>query len=235
MKMNIAAMLEYQASDQIIYKAEQAFANSPENRRYAAVQNKIAEIRQAVIKMDKDAVDARREIEKREAQCAEITSELTAGLDFGYEDDLTAVKKHEDVLQEYESTVDRIEKDVNKFLRRLEEIEREVKQASQQLKKCTIDFEQSKAELAKKRTEMQNQLKDEVLKRREIQQKLNREELDLYKKVRKENIRLPILVEYSDGLCRGCGMHVENDLHGKLKESGDIAECPNCRRILYLK
>ena len=55
MKMNIPAMLEYQASDQIIYKAEQAFAGSVENRRYAAVQAKIAELRQAVIKMDKDA------------------------------------------------------------------------------------------------------------------------------------------------------------------------------------
>ena len=235
MKMNIAAMLEYQATDQIIYKAEQAFANSAENRRYAAVQSKIAELRQAVIRMDKDASDARREIEKKEAQCAEITEELSAGLDVGGENDLAEVKKHEDMLLEYENTVDRIEKDVNKFLRRLEEIEREVKQALQQLKKCNVELENSKNVLANKRTEMQIELKDEVMKRRAIQSKLDPKELEIYKKVRKENIRLPILVEYSDGLCRGCGMHVEHDLQGKLKESGDIAECPNCRRILFLK
>ncbi len=235
MKMNIPAMLEYQASDQIIYKAEQAFAGSVENRRYAAVQAKIAELRQAVIKMDKDASEARREIEKRETQCAEITSELQEGLEIGDEQELSEVKRHEDMLREYETTVDRIEKDVNKFLRRLEEIEHEVKIALQQMKKCTAELESSKAVLANKRTEMQNELKEEVMKRRAIQQKLDPKELEIYKKVRKENIRLPILVEYSDGVCRACGMHVEHDLHGKLKESGDIAECPNCRRILYLK
>ena len=87
----------------------------------------------------------------------------------------------------------------------------------------------------KKRAEMQAELQDEVMKRKAIQAQLDPADLEIYKKVRKENIRLPIMVEYVGGTCRGCGMHVENDLRGKIVESGDVAECPNCRRILYLK
>ena len=69
----------------------------------------------------------------------------------------------------------------------------------------------------------------------ELKNTLDPADLEIYQKVRMSKVKLPIVVELKDGNCRGCGMHIETELHGKLVNPGDIAECPHCRRILYRK
>ena len=236
MKMNIEKMLEYQASDQIIYKAEQAFSSSPENRRYSQIVAKINELRATVIKLDKEAADIRKDIEKKEKQLEELGIQAERSVaQMSDEKSLNEINRNEEIIKSFEDGIDAADKEFFKAVKRLEDIEREAKQALVEVKRCNTDLEKSKLVLQKKRAEMQAELQDEVMKRKAIQAQLDPADLEIYKKVRKENIRLPIMVEYVSGTCRGCGMHVENDLRGKIVESGDVAECPNCRRILYLK
>ncbi len=236
MKINVEKMLEYQASDQVIYKAEQAFASSSESKRYSQILSKLNELKTVVIKSDKEAADIRKDIEKRETQLGESGRDLEkrAAAMTG-EKSAEEIASNEDALRQMEESLDRAEKEFARSVKRLEEIEREAKHALIEIKQCSADLEKSKAVLQKKRSEMQAELSDEVKRRKELQAELRPEELEIYKKVRKENIRLPIVVEYVSGTCRGCGMHVEHDLRGKLNESGDAAECPNCHRILYIK
>lgn len=236
MKMNIEKMLEYQSSDQIIYKAEQAFSSSPENRRYSQIVAKINELRATVIKLDKEAADIRKDIEKKEKQLEELGIQAERSVaQMSDEKSLNEINRNEEIIKSFEDGIDAADKEFFKAVKRLEDIEREAKQALVEVKRCNTDLEKSKLVLQKKRAEMQAELQDEVMKRKAIQAQLDPADLEIYKKVRKENIRLPIMVEYVGGTCRGCGMHVENDLRGKIVESGDVAECPNCRRILYLK
>ena len=236
MKMNINKMLEYQASDQIIYKAEQAFSSSPENRRYSQIVARINELRANVLKLDKEAADIRKDIEKKEKQLEELglQAEKSVAEMLG-EKTLGEISRNEETVKRFEESFDAADKDFARALKRLEDIEKEAKQSLVELKRCNSDLEKSKLVLAKKRAEMQAELQDEVMRRKSIQAEIDPAHLEIYKKVRKEINRLPIMVEYVAGTCRGCGMHVENDLRGKLVESGDVAECPNCRRILYLK
>ena len=236
MKKKKKKMLEYQASDQIIYKAEQAFSSSPENRRYSQIVAKINELRATVIKLDKEAADIRKDIEKKEKQLEELGIQAERSVaQMSDEKSLNEINRNEEIIKAFEDGIDAADKEFFKAVKRLEDIEREAKQALVEVKRCNTDLEKSKLVLQKKRAEMQAELQDEVMKRKAIQAQLDPADLEIYKKVRKENIRLPIMVEYVAGTCRGCGMHVENDLRGKIVESGDVAECPNCRRILYLK
>lgn len=48
--------------------------------------------------------------------------------------------------------------------------------------------------------------------------------------------KMPAFVAYdkTKGVCGRCFMDVPNDTKSKLRNVGDYAECPNCRRILYV-
>lgn len=48
--------------------------------------------------------------------------------------------------------------------------------------------------------------------------------------------KMPAFVAYdkTKGVCGRCFMDLPNDTKSKLRNVGDYAECPNCRRILYV-
>ena len=162
MKMNIEKMLEYQASDQIIYKAEQAFSSSPENRRYSQIVAKINELRATVIKLDKEAADIRKDIEKKEKQLEELGIQAERSVaQMSDEKSLNEINRNEEIIKSFEDGIDAADKEFFKAVKRLEDIEREAKQALVEVKRCNTDLEKSKLVLQKKRAEMQAELQDE--------------------------------------------------------------------------
>ena len=54
--------------------------------------------------------------------------------------------------------------------------------------------------------------------------------------VLRKSQKLPVYVEYDaeNKVCGRCRMEVPNDVCAKLKSAGDFAECPSCRRIMYV-
>ena len=68
-----------------------------------------------------------------------------------------------------------------------------------------------------------------------LEDKVPTEFMTAYKSLRAAK-KTPAFVPYKpeSGTCGRCFMEVSGATRGKLKNPGDYAECPNCRRILYI-
>ena len=69
----------------------------------------------------------------------------------------------------------------------------------------------------------------------ELRGKIPAEFMEAYLSLRAAK-KTPAFVVYDpkSGTCGRCFMEVAGDTKSKLKNPGDYAECPNCRRILYI-
>ena len=68
-----------------------------------------------------------------------------------------------------------------------------------------------------------------------IKKSVPAELLEMYASLRAAK-KMPAFVPYRTdaGTCGRCFMEVSGDTRGKLRNPGDYAECPNCRRILFI-
>jgi predicted nucleic acid-binding Zn-ribbon protein len=129
-----------------------------------------------------------------------------------------------------------LEKECKKTFRRLGDMKAD---ADKNFKSGT-DSAQEKVKLmawyteqtAKVRSDFKAQL-DEM---NALQAKIAPELFDAYKK-RRDGKKMPALVVYDpkNGSCTACGMGIKIEMESKLKNAGDVAECPNCRRLVYLE
>lgn len=73
-----------------------------------------------------------------------------------------------------------------------------------------------------------------------LEQKLNgfvkdadKNDLILYKKVKDQVKKLPIIVRKNNDLCTGCNLEIAPKIQSQLNNSGDCAICDECHRIIY--
>lgn len=231
--MDIEKILEYQALDQVIYKAEMEYANSEENKKYNALRVRAKACSEQLIKLDHETADIFKELERKEAALADFNAELKARP--AAPKNLEQAGKCDEALKKLEEGLSALDKECARLFRRLEEISRESQQLYSQFRKLRAEIDAANAARNEKRKQILSGIAEYGYKLNELKNTLNPADLELYQKVRMSKVKLPIVVEFKDGNCRGCGMHIETELHGKLVNAGDIAECPHCRRILYRK
>ena len=231
--MNIEKILEYQALDQVIYKAEVEYANSDENKKYNVLRNRASACSDQLIKLDHDTADIFKELDRKEAALADFNSEIKARP--AAPKNLEQAGKSDDALKKLEEGLASLEKECNRLFKRLEEIARESQQYYSQFVKLRGEIDAANKARNEKRKQILSGIAEYGYKLNELKNTLDPADLEIYQKVRMSKVKLPIVVELKDGNCRGCGMHIETELHGKLVNPGDIAECPHCRRILYRK
>ena len=129
-----------------------------------------------------------------------------------------------------------IQKDLQKAFRRLQEINsKEAVELKQKFTKVVSELKNVEVERVNVRNKILESIKKEGQAISKMQAELNPDDLKLYNRVKSTNIRMPYVVEYQDGSCMGCGIEIKTEVEAKLQKSGDIAECPNCRRIVYKK
>ena len=231
--MNIEKILEYQALDQVIYKAEVEYANSDENKKYNVLRNRARACSEQLIKLDHETADIFKELDRKEAALTDFNAELKARP--AAPKNLEQAGKSDDALKKLEEGLASLEKECNRLFKRLEEIARESQQYYSQFVKLRGEIDAANKARNEKRKQILSGIAEYGYKLNELKNTLDPADLEIYQKVRMSKFKLPIVVELKDGNCRGCGMHIETELHGKLVNPGDIAECPHCRRILYRK
>ncbi len=234
--MNFDKMLEYQQYDQEYYNRQAALLASPEGKAKERAEKAYAEAREAIGKLNSDARDL-----------LNIYNALKAELDSNREelDDFNGI---------LEGTTDPVEvehylKKVTAIKGKLEALEKKLSEAVARMEKLFQNFtnvvaQGKKAEADRKAAEaafnklcQQNQSALEELKRKldEIKSAIPRE-MEEYFKARKSVKKFPVMKSYDpkSKFCTGCGMELAGDTASKLKNPGDFAECPNCRRLLYI-
>lgn len=233
--MDIEKILEYQKLDFAIYKANKEFVNSDENKRAMALRKMKSDLTESFGKLDKetgeDFVDVNKAIAQFEAFNTKLKSVTISGAKT-----IEQAEKIDETIGALIAELASIQKDLQKAFRRLQEINsKEAVELKQKFTKVVNELKNVEVERVNVRNKILESIKKEGQAISKMQAELNPDDLKLYNRVKSTNIRMPYVVEYQDGSCMGCGIEIKTEVEAKLQKSGDIAECPNCRRIVYKK
>lgn len=234
--MELDKILEYQKYDQELYKLENEVLRSDARQKYVHAKAQVDEATNQIKKLQKDA------------------DELLQS----YGGMKTSIKKLSDELQEFDGILDDVQdvseaehylKMVNAINDKLNALEKEVAQVSGRIDQVNDAFKRTwdqgvkSREIQQKAREEYNRyvgaLQPKVNELKAVLAKIEKEVpeplMKSYKALR-GNKKMPAFVKYdvNDHLCARCRMEVPSSVRSKLRAPGDVAECPNCRRILYV-
>lgn len=234
--MNFEMMLEYQKYDQELYNRQAALLNSPEGRAKKRAEAEFSAAKEALGKLN----DAARGVLGEYAALKTALMENIEELD-GFNG----------ILDEVSDPIE-----MGNYLKRaialktaLDALDKRMAEAKARMEKISQSFgnvvsQGQKAGAARKAAEaaynglvQAQQAEFDALRKKMDAIKENiPEDMAEYFKARASVKKFPVMTSYDpkSKYCRSCGMDIAGDTVSKLKNPGDYAECPNCRRLLYI-
>ena len=234
--MKFDKILQYQKIDQEANALKAEMSKSDAYQRYQDSQAKLEAATANIGKLTAEANDLLKGYDTMKNKMEALKSEL-AEFD-GILEDVDNINEAEYYLKLVSAISDKLtalEKEANAVAGRIEQISSAYSKTWAQGVKATQTNKAAKAEYNAFAAEYKGKFD-------EIQQRLNalvkeipEDVLNEYLTLRKSK-KLPVYVEYDaeNKACGRCRMEVPNDVCSKLKVAGDYAECPNCRRIMYV-
>jgi predicted nucleic acid-binding Zn-ribbon protein len=118
------------------------------------------------------------------------------------------------------------------LMSQIEEMEAGAKTAAGGLKRLREEWEQRQETLRPRKTELEIVLADLKGERNRLAEQISSENLDIYERIRSAMGQAIVKVER--GRCLGCHINVPTSQWQKAR-AGDLIQCNNCSRILYLE
>jgi len=118
------------------------------------------------------------------------------------------------------------------LMSRVEDIEAEVKTITEELERLKREWEQRQETLRPRKGEVETVLAKLRGDRNGLAQQIDSEDLNTYERIRLARGQAVVKVER--GRCLGCHVTVPTSQWQKAK-AGDVIQCNNCSRILYLE
>ena len=234
--MKFDTILEYQNVDRELLAIESEVAKSKERAVLVNAKAKLEAATAAVGKLNHDAAELLANYARLSARAEQLKAKLDEfdGILEGVED----VNEADYYLRQIGAINDEVtalEKDAAKDAERIDAIAAEYKKTWEAGKKASDAYKEAVAAYNAFAADMQPrvaQLKAELAK---LEGKVPAEFMAAYKSLRAAK-KTPAFVAYKpeSGTCGRCFMEVSGATRSKLKNPGDHAECPNCRRILYI-
>ncbi len=234
--MKFDKILQYQKIDQEANALRAETSKSKEWQKYQDAQNKLEAATSNIGKLTAEANELLKGYESMKSKMDSLRDEL-AEFD-GILEDVQDVNEAEYYLKLVSAISDKLnalEKEAAGVSGKIDQINGAYKKTWEQGVKASQANKSAKAEynafasgFKAKFDELQKQLNALV---KEIPEDVLSEYLVLRK-----SQKLPVYVEYDaeNKVCGRCRMEVPNDVCAKLKSAGDFAECPSCRRIMYV-
>ncbi|MCM1306766.1 MAG: C4-type zinc ribbon domain-containing protein [Bacteroides sp.] len=234
--MKFDKILQYQKIDLEANALKAEMSKSDAYLKYQDSQAKLEAATANIGKLTAEANDLLRGYDAMKSKIETLTGELAEfdGILDGVED----IKEAEHYLKLVSAISDRLtalEKEAAAVASKIEQISSAYSKTWAQGVKATQANKAAKAEYNAFAADFKGKFD-------EIQQKLNalvkeipEDVLNEYLTLKKSK-KLPVYVEFDaeHKVCGRCRMEVPNDVCSKLKAAGDYAECPNCRRIMYV-
>lgn len=234
--MKFDKILEYQKADLELMALESEVAKSEQRQKLAGAKAKLDAATDTVGKLKQEAS----ELLASFAQMKDKIDALKGELDEfdGILDDVQDETEADYYIKNVSAIADKIaalEKEANGAASKIDQVNENYKKTWDQGVKANEAYKAAKAEydalvktLQPKVVEIQKQL---VTLKGEVPPKM----MEAYMALRGAK-KMPAVVEYDKeaAICGRCRMEVPNDTKAKLRNPGDFAECPNCRRILYV-
>ena len=234
--MKFDQILTYQSVDMEHIALEAEVASSKERANLLTAKKNLDTATSTVGKLSAEAG----EIIANYAKIQDKMNDLKTKLDefTSLLEDLDDVKEAEYYLKEVDGIVSEIialEKETNKEMNRIDGVNNDYKKTWEAGTKASEVFKQAKGAYDKFVAELQPKSNAIKAKLDEIAKDIPEDLMARYKALRDPK-KMPVFVEYdaSKKICGRCRMEMPNDVIEKLRQSGDYAECPNCRRINYL-
>ena len=231
----INSLLEYQNVDTTLRDIEVALSKSEERKKAKSAQNFLNGANETLAKLDQRAEELIAKYNgaiKLYGQLLEETKEYD-GIGDMNDDQLSYVKKKAQSLTEEVnnllSAIDVLSKEIELVLKEFAQLRADIKKAKAQYAEFRPKYEELKASKEGEMTSIKAKLK-------KLESKIDPEILEKYKQKRKDKI-FPVLNEAQEmskhAYCR-CGTELPGTSYISLK-GGNIVECENCHRLLYLK
>ena len=234
--MKFDKILEYQSKDQELLALENEVAKSKERMALMAAKSRLDAATASVGKLSKEAAD----ILAAHARLAERAEELNAGLDEfnGVLEGAHNVNEADYYIRQITAISDEIaalEKEIAKTGERIDGIGAEYKRTWEQGIKASEAYKAAHAAYNAYIATVQPKVKQLNAELEALKKGVPAEIMELYASLRAAK-KMPAFVPYRTdaGTCGRCFMEVSGDTRGKLRHPGDYAECPTCRRILFI-
>jgi predicted nucleic acid-binding Zn-ribbon protein len=233
--MNFEAMFKYQEIDKELYKIENEIKSSDEMKKVSAAKNAMNEAAESIHRLNAESGETYKQYDKSAAEL-QVLFDKAAEIE-KLQLETTEIKE----IEYYEAKL-------NALLERADSVKKEFDKLSQKCDQLKANYDKlltagmSYNESFKKATEQLNSLKrekmdsaNEIMKQlAEVKKEIEPNILSAYD-ARRQNKKLPVFVKYDkDNQSCLCGMNLPSDCTGKLKNKGDMAECPNCTRLLIV-
>ena len=231
----INSLLEYQTVDSALRDIEVALSKSEERKKASSAKNFLNSANETLAKLDQRAEELIAKYNgaiKVYGKLAEESKEYD-GIGDMDEDQLSYVKKKAqsltDEVNNLISAIDQLAKEIESVLKEFAQLRADIKRAKAQYAEFRPKYDELKASKEGEMAEIKAKLK-------KLESKIPPEVLEKYNQKRKDKI-FPVLNEAQEmskhAYCR-CGTELPGTSYISLK-NGNIVECENCHRLLYLK
>ena len=234
--MKFDTILEYQRVDQELIALETEATSSKELVALLGAKKNLDTATATVGKLQNEAGEIIANHAKLQDKINALKTKLDEfdGIIEGVED-VNEADYYLKQIEQIASEIVALEKEANKEMSRVDSVSGEYKKnweagtkASEAFKQAKLVYDKFMADLTPKANEVKAKLD-------ELRKAIPDELFNRYKALRDPK-KMPVFVEYdaSKKICGRCRMEMSNDIVEKLRQSGDYAECPNCRRINYI-
>ncbi|HPD02346.1 MAG: zinc ribbon domain-containing protein [Christensenellales bacterium] len=237
--MKFDAILKYQAIDAEILKIENEIKSSKQYRQGMALQSEYKAAGATLSRLNDEAADILSNydrLSKQEAELAEKIKELVEHTDLSEVDSMSAVEYFERQMSAFSDALASIERECLRQNAKIDEIRRKSDSVMKQGRELGEKLKQANVAFNEYRKEFQAKVDELKSSRDALKDIITPQFLQHYAALRQQG-KKPAFVEYNPAhkSCAGCFMDISIDTQNKLKNAGDWTECPNCRRILYIK
>ncbi len=185
-------------------------------------------IKQRLTDMKKNQKNAEWKLDDMNERSRDINSKLYTGVVHNPKELLSL--KHE--TESLKRRIDKQEEELLDIMGQVEETETQEGSYNQEFSELTQEWQQKQGSLTQKRAESEREVASLNESREEALQQIEPSSLKLYQQVR--TIREQAVVKVQQGQCQGCHMTLPIGQAQKAK-AGEIVQCSNCSRILYVE
>ena len=198
------------------------------NKALATAEATLTLIKQQLTDMRKSQKNADWKLEDMTERSRDINNKLYTGIVHNPKELLSL--KHE--AESLKQRIDNKEEELLEIMGQVEEMETQERSCSQKCSKLTQEWQQKQSNLAQKRAETEKELVSLNKSREEALQQIEPRALRLYQQIK--TIREQAVVRVQQGQCQGCHMALPIG-QGQKAKAGEIVQCSNCSRILYVQ
>ena len=234
--MKIDKILEYQKRDKEGMSLESEDEKSEERQKLAVAKSRLEGATEMTGKLKADASDLLAGYGAMKDKIDALKDELD---EFdGILDDVQDANEADHYLKMVAAIADKInalEKEANGAAVKIDQVNDSYKKTWEQGVKATDVYKNAKAEYDNLVRNFQPRVVEIKAQLNALKAEIPQNVMNAYLNLRGAK-RMPAFVKYDSKncLCGRCMMEVDNDTKSKLRNVGDYAECPNCRRILYV-